>query len=531
MRSVRNAILAVVSVAALPARAQFVPKFDFERLTLDPAARGSMVIGTGEVAPAGSFRISLAGHLEHQPFVLWNDGKLMGSGIGHGGTPVGDLVKDRITAHLGLSWAALSRFEIYAKVPFVARQTGDDLGAFGLGKPAELKLATPVLGLRYGLLARDESTGTSLALAVDALLPFGDAAAIAGTDKFAGAPRIEIGHRFSSWLIGAQVGALIRQKAEIRGVPSQQVGSEAQGGIVVATHGSALKAEISARGSYGLDKNLSSKEKPSAEVLAGLRYDLGGFEVFALGGPGFLAAPGTPQYRGIVGIALSGGGAPEPPPPPPVAAPPPLAPPPPPPAVDPCAPGEKHTPEECPDLDDDGDGIPNGRDACPLVTGIPELRGCPAKDGDGDGVPDHLDKCPTEPGPAENQGCPVRKAEITAGKIELKEKVFFHTRKATIQARSYGLLDDVADLLKAHPEVAKVTIEGHTDNRGRAAANRKLSAARSRAVKAYLVNKGVEASRLDTKGYGPDRPAADNKTAAGREANRRVEFTIPSMKR
>jgi outer membrane protein OmpA-like peptidoglycan-associated protein len=76
-----------------------------------------------------------------------------------------------------------------------------------------------------------------------------------------------------------------------------------------------------------------------------------------------------------------------------------------------------------------------------------------------------------------------------------------------------------------------VTIEGHTDNRGRAAANRKLSAARSRAVKAYLVNKGVEASRLDTKGYGPDRPAADNKTAAGREANRRVEFTIPSMKR
>lgn len=127
----------------------------------------------------------------------------------------------------------------------------------------------------------------------------------------------------------------------------------------------------------------------------------------------------------------------------------------------------------------------------------------------------------SQPPPA----APAR-AVITAGKIELKESVYFETSKSVIKAVSFPLLDEAAQLLKAHPEVKRLTVEGHTDSTGNAEANMKLSEGRAQAVRAYLVEKGVEASRLDAKGYGATKPIADNGTAKGREANRRVEFMI-----
>lgn len=226
--------------------------------------------------------------------------------------------------------------------------------------------------------------------------------------------------------------------------------------------------------------------------------------------------------------------------------------------VDPCAPGQAHQPAQCPDLDDDHDGIANRDDACPTVAGIPEEKGCPAKDSDGDGVPDHQDKCPSVAGlaalggcpavdtdgdgipdhqdkcpavagVADNAGCPPAKAKLNAAtkKIEIMETVYFDTGKATIQDRSFPLLDEVAQVLKDNPQVGKVMVEGHTDSTGSAEYNTTLSAARAKAVKAYLVEKGIAADRLDSKGYGPTKPVADNKTKEGREKNRRVEFTIP----
>ena len=102
----------------------------------------------------------------------------------------------------------------------------------------------------------------------------------------------------------------------------------------------------------------------------------------------------------------------------------------------------------------------------------------------------------------------------------------FDTGKATIKPVSYSLLDDVAQVLKDHPEVKKVRIEGHTDSKGSAKLNTSLSKARAQAVRKYLVDKGVEAPRLEAAGFGPKKPVADNATAEGREKNRRVEFMI-----
>jgi outer membrane protein OmpA-like peptidoglycan-associated protein len=121
---------------------------------------------------------------------------------------------------------------------------------------------------------------------------------------------------------------------------------------------------------------------------------------------------------------------------------------------------------------------------------------------------------------------PPARVVVTAKKLELKEKIFFDTSKATIKPVSFELLDEAAQVLNAHPEVKKLTIEGHTDSTGAAAANQALSQARAEAVRDYLVKKGVAADRLSAKGYGATRPIGENATAAGREANRRVELMI-----
>jgi OmpA-OmpF porin, OOP family len=121
---------------------------------------------------------------------------------------------------------------------------------------------------------------------------------------------------------------------------------------------------------------------------------------------------------------------------------------------------------------------------------------------------------------------PPKRVEVTKEKLELKDKIYFDTGKSTIKPVSYSLLDEVAKVLNEHGEVKKVRIEGHTDNTGSAKLNTKLSDARAKAVRAYLEKKGVASGRLDAKGYGPSRPAADNATPDGREKNRRVEFMI-----
>jgi outer membrane protein OmpA-like peptidoglycan-associated protein len=118
------------------------------------------------------------------------------------------------------------------------------------------------------------------------------------------------------------------------------------------------------------------------------------------------------------------------------------------------------------------------------------------------------------------------KVVVTKDKLELREKVFFDTAKTSIKKESLPLLDEVAQVLKDHPEVAKVAIEGHTDNVGKPATNLKLSQGRAESVKKYLVGKGVAADRLLPKGYGETKPVADNATAKGREANRRVDFIV-----
>ncbi|HNF44671.1 MAG TPA: OmpA family protein, partial [Ferruginibacter sp.] len=156
---------------------------------------------------------------------------------------------------------------------------------------------------------------------------------------------------------------------------------------------------------------------------------------------------------------------------------------------------------------------------------VARYQGCPVPDTDGDGVNDEEDKCKTEKGPADNYGCPVIDTKIIERVNKAAQNVFFSTGSSKLLAKSFPKLNDVVTILKENPTY-KVSISGHTDNTGKADKNQTLSEARAASVKAYLASKGIDESRLSSAGYGQDKPVADNKTAAGRAKNRRVEMTL-----
>ena len=179
----------------------------------------------------------------------------------------------------------------------------------------------------------------------------------------------------------------------------------------------------------------------------------------------------------------------------------------------------------CPVPDTDKDGINDEMDKCPTVPGIARYQGCPIPDTDGDGVNDEEDKCKNEKGPASNFGCPVISEDIVKRVNLAAKNVFFATASSKLLAKSFPKLNDVVTILNENPSY-KVQIDGHTDSQGKDEYNQTLSDQRAASVKAYLVSKGVDESRLSSTGYGETKPVADNNTAAGRAKNRRVEMTL-----
>jgi outer membrane protein OmpA-like peptidoglycan-associated protein len=586
-----------------------LPRFELERLELNPSGAGSLVVGTGELLRPGSFRLSLAGHYEHDPLVFYINGVRQGA-----------VVSDRVMAHVLAAWAPLSWFELGVQLPVVLLQQGDDLRGLGVARPGGLGLSTPSVSARLGLLSQRGDAPLDLALELGLGLPLGSAEVLGLEEQVRLTPRVMVGRSFGLLRAGVDASVLVRPTLALNEDANIQdeIGSELRLGAVVATTGEGLRGELSVRGGMPFHRG------PSAlELLAGARLPVGeALEVYALAGPGFGIEPGTPSFRALLGVAY--GTAPR------------L-----------CVPGGQHAPRDCPDLDDDADGVKNGADACPTEGGRVDAQGCPSKDGDGDGVPDSrdlcpavagrvedmgcppkdtdkdgvldaqdaclseagpadrqgcpvrdtdgdgledkADRCPTEPGtaerqgcapkdtdkdgvlderdacpteaglaevrgcpakdtdkdgvadhldncleqagPADNQGCPAQQKQMVAiqkGRLDIQGTVYFATGKSVIQPRSFPLLDQVAKVLREHPEIERIRIEGHTDDRGKADANRSLSQARAEAVQKYLVDKGVEAARLEAKGFGPDRPVTSNKTEKGRAANRRVEFVITS---
>lgn len=171
--------------------------------------------------------------------------------------------------------------------------------------------------------------------------------------------------------------------------------------------------------------------------------------------------------------------------------------------------------------DSDRDGTVDTVDECPnSEPGAPvSMRGCEF-DSDGDGIVDHRDRCPhSAPAePIDSRGCSL------GDQIDLPGVVFARA-SAVLNNRAMAALDDVVETLTRYPNL-EIEIAGYTDSRGNEQANLTLSQRRAESVARYIVGNGVRAGRVTARGYGEADPVASNKTAAGREQNRRVVARI-----
>jgi outer membrane protein OmpA-like peptidoglycan-associated protein len=215
---------------------------------------------------------------------------------------------------------------------------------------------------------------------------------------------------------------------------------------------------------------------------------------------------GASRWRAWVGLGFSHVPAPPPPPPPPLD----------------------------PNVDRDGDGIPDVLDACPdqaeTVDGFSDDDGCPELDGDEDGVAFDKDKCPREPirpeqDPRYSDGCP-KLAELSGDRIVITETVYFREGRAELLESSAAVLSAVRDVIVANPEVPYILIEGHTNSNGSDNYNLRLADARAFSVMRWLVEHGVPRERLLSKGFGEKRPVLPDGAPDALAANRRVEFRI-----
>ncbi|MBU8895291.1 OmpA family protein [Corallococcus sp. H22C18031201] len=572
------------------AQSQSIPGTELERLQLNPGARDSLVLSTGDLLQKGQYRLALTAHYERKPLVLLERDEQHGV-----------IVSDRVTAHLSGAYAVTDWLELGAQVPIMS-QWGPDTTALGVSSPETMALGTPWLQGRVGVLSEDRDGPMDLGVHLGVGLPLGSESALTKDQGFVFTPRLGLGKSLgNSWRVGADLGALVRTKKYALTPQTQplrdELGVEMNGGVNVSAGLFGLREELVVRGTLPV-----ANAPKSLEALLGLRAAVGsGSEVYVMGGPGFGQTPGTPKFRVLAGVSFGADGA----------------------RVAECVEGRPYSIAECPDLDADGDGVKNVADRCPSEKGLAQLngcadtdddhdgimnladrcpaqaeningfedtdgcpddpdsdgdgiadskdacpnqaedmdqfedtdgcpdldndkdgiadakdacinepgpkenRGCPDQDRDGDGLVDRLDNCPDEKGPEKNKGCKEKQlAQIDEGQIRILESIYFEQNKDVISARSNKLLDTVASILASHPNIQKVRIEGHTDNKGDANYNMDLSQRRAEAVVKYLVNKAVSRERLESKGLGPTQPIADNKTLEGRAKNRRVEFKI-----
>ena len=547
-------VSAVTLATARPARAQ-----DIQRFQPSPGVLGHLTTAGAGVAGDLQLVPSLWVDLARDPLVE-RDAK---------GNVDTRIVGRLVTAHVQAVFGVANRFEAGLDVP-THFSSGTGLAGRG-GDVTTLGDVRVIPKVRLFGLEKWRDDGLGLAVLVPVSLPTGPADDFLGEGQVTVGPRLAGQARYRPVSVTADVGFLWRPAT--KKFQSLDVGNAVTyaGGIGVDLGMPQVVgyAEVFGAAPAGSVRD-DSRSKP-LEGLLGMRWFSGFGLVSTVGaGRGIIADYGAPDWRAFLGLAYVHRAAPKPdtdkdgvPD-----------------ATDGC-PSE---PEDrdgyddadgCPDPDNDHDGVYDDRDRCPNKAETnpraADADGCPdvTVDTDGDGIEDQADKCPQERednddwadddgcpewdndkdgfkddadacpfqaevinGVDDQDGCPdqtpTAKVRVTADKIEILEKVYFETGKDIIKPQSYGILDQVAAVMKSRADLKTVQVEGHTDNQGPDPKNLKLSQKRAEAVRSYLIREGVAPDRLQAKGFGETLPIDTNGTEPGRANNRRVEFRILS---
>jgi outer membrane protein OmpA-like peptidoglycan-associated protein len=167
--------------------------------------------------------------------------------------------------------------------------------------------------------------------------------------------------------------------------------------------------------------------------------------------------------------------------------------------------------------------------------GFEDLDGCPDPDNDHDGIPDAQDKCPNEPetinGFQDDDGCPDKGDStiiLSPDKIETLDPIQFQGLKLTKQ--STPLLAQVGATLRAHPEIIRLRITVHVQPSGNAEADQARSDSRAKAIRDWLIQWGVAATRLEARGFGGMKPLVPHDQRGAAKINDRLELIILERK-
>jgi outer membrane protein OmpA-like peptidoglycan-associated protein len=564
-RLFRTSLALSIFAATGAAQAQ-APGFALNRF--DPSERGSdwFVLESldfrGTIRPAAGLVLDWA----NKPLVVY--------------APNGDeraaLVENQVFLHAGGSLVMWDRVRFALDMPVAVHQSGQGavVGTTTYAAPDKASAGDLRLGFDALVVGRYLSP-FELGLGVQFHAPTGDRAAYTGDAKSRIAPHILVAGIADALQYAAKLG--IEYRAQDQAFADSPMGSNLTFGgalgVRIADQKLVVGPEIWGTTNITESDAFFSRRSTPLEALLGAHYTVASdWKIGGGAGLGLTRGFGAPKVRLVLSAEWAPAYHEEAPPPPP--------PPPPPPAPPPDRDGDSVLdPEDaCPDTpgvrtadpkingcppDRDNDGISDADDACPDVPGVktedPKTNGCPP-DRDGDGVPDEHDACPDVPGvkteDPKTNGCPPDRdkdsiidpedacpdvpgekdpdpkkngcppARVEAGEIKITQQVKFKLNSAVILPESDGILGAVATILKEHPEIDRVRVEGHTDDKGTAAYNNNLSTRRAAAVATWLTKHGIEKTRLSSKGFGRTRPIDSNTTDEGRQNNRRVEFHI-----
>ena len=558
------AYLAPILLFATPAYAQ--EGFTLNQFHLAESATDGFAISRpndlGHLEPS----VRLSADYVHDPLVYETR-------LGDPSTQSTRIVEHLLTGQLALAFGLFDRVVIFAGLPVSLFSQGD--GAPGFPSADGTAVGDPYFGVRVRLFG-EASDPFALGLQLGGTAPLGDAVqgsqAFSGERNFTFVPRINAEVRPHERLrIALNVGARIRESSQLFNLT---VGHELTYGLGVTLVAvpNVLDLLVEAYGATAFESFFTREQTP-LELIGGLRVQpVCGFRIGAAAGTGLVRGYGAGNFHGVFELAYAHEARceermPE------------AEPEPAPPGdrdedglldnVDRCADepedrDEFQDDDGCPDPDNDEDGVLDVNDGAPMdpedrdqfedEDGVPDpdndqdripdtsdgapndpedydtfadTDGIPDPDNDGDTVLDPDDECPLAPGPVETRGCPrTVRLDTETGQIVILQRVEFATNRDVVLPRSFPILQDVQAILRANPQIERLRIEGHTDDRGRDDRNLDLSRRRARSVMQWLMDNGIAQDRLEAWGCGELHPLGENRTASGRQTNRRVEFLL-----
>ena len=577
-RGALPALLAGVTLAggAATARAEAI---DVQAFRPSPFVQDTFSVETGETDGPCCWSAGLFLNYQKSPLVL--------RAVRGGSAPViREIVSDQLTANLLGSYRFAEWFALGLDVPVVAYQAGDSVP--GVAAPKSFGLGDIRLYPRFRLLSVDHGLFT-LGFSPTISVPTGGLIdPYMGNDNVVLLPTLMAALNLGRGGLALDVGAAAGiGKAKFANLDvSHLLTLKAGAWFAIVPQKLDLIAE--AYSSTPLNQPFGDVNEAPLEVLGGLTWHVApGFDLNAGGSGGVIRGVAAPEFRVVAGAQFFC--APPPPAPPVCDADPdgdgvcsPCV------AeqhreaefsavcqrTDRCpdVPEDKDGFEDddgCPDPDNDRDGLcdpwvtEKGQsdtfktacrlsDQCPDVPededGFEDDDGCPDPDNDKDGICDPwveeqhreaefkalcvpTDKCPDQPETRnsyqDDDGCPDKAVEITKKKVVILQTVLFYFDETRIKEESFPLLDEVVQTLKDNPQLRKIRIEAHTDERGKASHNLPLSKGRAKSVYDYMVAHGIDAKRLTSDGYAATRPLVKGaRTEEDHQKNRRVEFTI-----